>query len=71
MERAMMTYGAYTVELRTDDGWGNFEAVKFPTAYDAIEHAQLCISGEGWTAARVWQEGPSLPGDRAVWDSRD
>lgn len=71
-----MTQGKYTVEFRADDEWGQFVGIRFLTAGEAVGYARACLVAAGplgalYTAARVWEAGPSWSGDRGVWDSRD
>jgi hypothetical protein len=66
-----------TVEMRTAEGWGHFQGTTFAREDDAIAHGERLLAGCSlipagkYIAFRIWQDGPSIPGDKVVWDSRD
>ena len=64
----------YTVEFRSEEGWGHFSSHRFDTEEQAIRFALMGIRSRvnnPLIAARVWKPGGSRLGDQVMWDSRD
>jgi len=62
----------FTIEYRTEEGWGQFSETRHRTEAEALNMASTVLKNTSYVAARVWKAGKnSLVGDRVIWDSRD